>query len=93
MYYRNHATQAQINAHRDAIRAELDGKGFKIDSNAYGLLIRCNTCGDSNTLNPEHWARSHSHDVIIPGEGAWTPTSRTVTENADGTTTTVLNFA
>ena len=88
MFYRRHATQDQIDAHRDAIRTELDGQGFNINSNGYGLHIQCERCRESNTLNPEMWARNHKCATV--GRVA---DYREVTVNADGTTNSILYYA
>lgn len=58
--YRTHqATQAEVDAYRDATRAAFQGQPFEIESNGYGLRAECVLCNDSATLNPEMWMREH----------------------------------
>lgn len=61
--YRNHrtpqATQAQVHAYRDQVRAQFQGQPFQIDANGYGLRAECLLCNCSATLSPEMWMREH----------------------------------
>lgn len=56
----NHqVTQAEVDAYRDAMRAEFISEPFAINSNRFGLHVRCCECGDSTTRNPEMFIRQH----------------------------------
>lgn len=59
MYRTQQATQAQVDAHRDATREAFKGQPFEIESNGYGLRVECMLCDCSSTVNPEMWMRNH----------------------------------
>lgn len=51
--------QAQIDAHRDAMREQFISEPFAINSNGHSLHVRCCECGDSNTRTPEMFLYQH----------------------------------
>jgi hypothetical protein len=87
MYARKQATVAQIEAYAATVRAEFVPMGFQVDANRYGVRIECCTCHESNTLNPEMWARNHKH---LPA--ARKADFEEVTSNSDGTVNRKLYY-
>lgn len=85
--FRTQRTQAQIDAYRDRTREAYAGRGFKIDSNGYGLRVECEVCHDSHTLNPEEFMARHGH---APQGREADYEERTV--NPDGTVNRVLYY-
>lgn len=53
-----YATQTEIDAHRDQVRARFADQPFDINSNGYGLHVRCRKCGTSAT----RWANQFLHE-------------------------------
>lgn len=53
------ATQAAVNAYRDEVRATYVSEPFAINSNGYGLHVKCLECNASATRNPEMFIREH----------------------------------
>lgn len=52
------ATRREVNAYRDQVRAQHPDQSFDINSNGYGLHVRCRKCGSSAT----RWADSFLHE-------------------------------
>lgn len=68
MYSNHQATQSEINAYRDAVRAQFQGQPFQIDSNGYGLRAECLLCCESNTRTPEMWMHEHACNPEVIAE-------------------------
>lgn len=60
MYYRNHASQAEVHAYRDETRRKYAGQPFTIEANSHGLRVECTICHTSATHNPELFMEGHA---------------------------------